>query len=78
MITVNRKKSNECIYLIELKYVAKKDATEAHLESLRNEAIRQVNSYKKAIEFKDRNVKAYAMIFSGSECVYCDRGNLTE
>jgi len=78
VITVNRKKSNECIYLIELKYVPKKDATEAHLESLRNEAIRQVNSYKKAIEFKDRNVKAYAMIFSGSECVYCDRGNLTE
>ena len=27
--------------------------------------------YKSAIEFKDRQVKAYAMVFVGSDCVYC-------
>ena len=76
VITVNDGTEDECIYLIELKYAAKKDATEAKLESLKNEATEQVNTYKTALEFKDKPVKAYAMIFSGSECVYCGlRGN---
>ena len=71
VLTINRGKRNECIYLIELKYAAKKDATEARIESLKKEAIEQVGTYKSALEFKDKNVMAYAMIFSGSECVYC-------
>ena len=76
VITINVGKRNECIYLIELKYAAKKDATEARIESLKKEASEQVCTYKSALEFKDKNVMAYAMIFSGSECVYCgQRGN---
>ena len=71
VLTINRGKRNECIYLIELKYAAKKDATEARIESLKKEAIEQVGAYRSALEFKDKNVMAYAMIFSGSECVYC-------
>lgn len=69
-ITVNDGTEDECIYLIELKYAAKKDATEAKIENLKNEAVDQVNTYKTALEFKDKQVKAYAMVFAGSECVY--------
>ena len=76
VITINVGKRNECIYLIELKYAAKKDATEARIESLKKEATEQVCTYKSALEFSGKNVMAYAMIFSGSECVYCgQRGN---
>ena len=57
--------------LIELKYAAKKDATEAKIESLKKEASEQVQTYKTALEFKDKQVRAYAMAFAGSECVYC-------
>ncbi len=71
VITVNDGTEDECIYLIELKYAAKKDATEAKLESLKKEATDQAQTYKTALEFKDKQVKAYAMVFSGSECVYC-------
>lgn len=71
VITVNDGTEDECIYLIELKYAAKKDASEAKLETLKKEAVEQVNIYKTAIEFKDKPVKAYAMVFAGSECVYC-------
>lgn len=71
VITVNDGTEDECIYLIELKYAAKKDATEAKLETLKKEATEQINTYKTALEFKDQPVKAYAMVFSGSDCVYC-------
>jgi hypothetical protein len=71
VITVNDGTEDECIYLMELKYAAKKDASEAKLETLKKEAVEQVNIYKTAIEFKDKPVKAYAMVFVGSECVYC-------
>ena len=71
VITVNDGTEDECTYLIELKYAAKKDATEAKIESLKKEATEQVQTYKTALEFKDKQVKAYAMVFAGSECVYC-------
>ena len=71
VITVNDGTEDECIYLIELKYAAKKEATEAKVASLKKEATEQVQMYKNAIEFRDKTVKAYAMIFAGSECVYC-------
>ena len=71
VITVNDGTEDECIYLIELKYAAKKDATEAKLETLKKEATEQVRTYKTALEFKDKPIKAYAMIFAGSECVHC-------
>ena len=71
VITVNDGIANECSYLIELKYVAKKDATEAKLEALKKEATEQINTYKTALEFKDRLVKGYTMIFVGAECSYC-------
>ena len=70
-LTVNDGSEDECIYLIELKYAAKKDATEAKIESLKKEAAEQVQTCKTALEFKDKQVKAYAMVFAGSECVYC-------
>ena len=71
VITVNKGKSNECIYLIELKYIAKTDATEARIQNTIKDAGEQVLRYKSAIEFRERQVKAYAMVFSGSDCVYC-------
>ena len=71
VITVIDETGTECIYLVELKYAAKKDATEAKIESLKKEAFDQVNTYRNALEFRGRTVKAYAMVFSGSECVYC-------
>ena len=70
VLTVNLKKQDECVYLFELKYIAKNKATEAKIEALKEEATEQVNSYKSSLEFKDKNVKGYALIFSGSECVY--------
>ena len=69
VITVNEETEEECIYLFELKYIAKAQATEAKIEVLKEEAAEQVNSYKSSLEFKDKNVKCYALIFSGSECV---------
>ena len=71
VITVNDGTEDECIYLIELKYAAKKDATEAKIESLKKEAAEQVQTYRTALEFRDKQVKCYAMVFAGSDCVYC-------
>ena len=71
VITVNVGQDNECIYLFELKYVTKTDATEAKIQNTVKDATEQVQRYKSALEFRDRQVKAYAMVFVGSECVYC-------
>ena len=71
VITVNKGKSNQCIYLIELKYITKTDATEAKIQNTVKDATEQVQRYKAALEFRDRQVKAYAMVFAGSDCVYC-------
>ena len=71
VITVNVGQENECIYLIELKYVTKTDATEAKIQNTIKDATAQVQRYKSAIEFRDRQIKAYAMVFVGSECVHC-------
>ncbi len=71
VITVNKGKSNQCIYLIELKYATKTEASEAKIQNTVKDATDQVLRYKSALEFRDRQVKAYAMVFVGSECVYC-------
>ena len=71
VITVNVGQDNECSYLFELKYVTKTDATEAKIRNAIKDATDQVLRYKSAMEFRDRQVKAYAMVFVGSECVYC-------
>jgi hypothetical protein len=71
VITVNVGQENECIYLIELKYVTRTDATEAKIQNTIKDATAQVQRYKSAIEFRDRQIKAYAMVFVGSECVHC-------
>ena len=71
VITVNKGKSNQCIYLIELKYATKTEASEAKIQNTVKDATEQVQRYKSALEFRDRQVKAYAMVFVGSECVYC-------
>ena len=75
VITVNRGKINECIYLIELKYLTKTEARDKNsdsvLQRLVNKATEELTAYKSAIEFKDKNVKAYAMVFAGPDCIYC-------
>jgi len=75
VITVNRGKTNECIYIIELKYLTKTEARDKNsasaLQRLVNKAAEELTAYKSALEFKGRNVKAYAMVFAGPDCIYC-------
>ena len=71
VVTVNEGQDNECIYLFELKYITKADASESNIQSAVNKATDQVLNYKSALEFRDRQIKAYAMVFVGSRCVYC-------
>ena len=75
VVTVNRDSDEECIYLFELKYLTKTEASnkscETDLNSVIKAATKQVLRYKYALDFKGRHVKAYAMIFKGPECVYC-------
>lgn len=74
VITVNKGTSNECIYLIELKYLTKTEASDKSSESTLNKLIikasEEVLEYKSALDFKGKNVKAYAMIFAGPDCIY--------
>ncbi len=75
VVTVNKGTSNECIYLIELKYLTRTEVSDHSSErTLKNailEASEQVIKYKSALDFKGKNVKAYAMVFAGPDCVYC-------
>ncbi|MBO5567171.1 MAG: PD-(D/E)XK nuclease domain-containing protein [Succinivibrio sp.] len=75
VVTVNKGTSNECIYLIELKYLTKTEALDKSSESAVNKAIKSASdealTYKSALDFKGRNVKAYAMVFAGPDCIYC-------
>ena len=77
VVTVNKGTSNECIYLIELKYLTRTEASDHSGENtLKNaifEASEQVLKYKSALDFKGKNVKAYAMVFAGPDCVYCEQ-----
>ena len=77
VITVNRGMSNECIYLFELKYLTKTEAADKSNENsvkrLIKDASEQVLRYQSALDFKGRNVKAYAMVFVGPQCIYCRR-----
>ena len=73
VITVDNGTGNKCIYLIELKYSSKSEASEASLESLKKKAVQQVLLYQSALEFRGKQVKSYAMVFAGSECVHCVR-----
>ena len=77
VVTVNKGTLNECIYLIELKYLNKTEASDKSGESSLKNAImdakEQVLKYKSALDFKDKNVKAYAMVFAGPDCVYCQQ-----
>ena len=77
VVTVNKGTSNECIYLIELKYLTRTEASDHSGENtLKNaifEASEQVLKYKSALDFKGKNVKAYAMIFAGPDCIYCQQ-----
>ena len=77
VVTVNKGTLNECIYLIELKYLTKTEASDKSGESsLKNailEASEQVLKYKSALDFKGKNVKAYAMVFAGPDCIYCEQ-----
>ncbi|MBO6258115.1 MAG: PD-(D/E)XK nuclease domain-containing protein, partial [Succinivibrio sp.] len=69
--------SNECIYLFELKYLTKTEAADKSNENsvkrLIKDASEQVLRYQSALDFKGRNVKAYAMVFVGPQCIYCRR-----
>jgi len=75
VVTVNIGTGNECIYLIELKYITKTEGADKSGESTLQKAIKAANNealtYKQALNFKGKNVKAYAMVFAGPDCVYC-------
>ncbi len=71
VITVNKGKSSECVYLIELKYIPKNDATAATISRRAQEAAGQVQTYRNALEFRGKMVKPCVMVFAGSECVHC-------
>ncbi|SFJ87643.1 Predicted AAA-ATPase [Succinivibrio dextrinosolvens] len=75
VITVNKGLPDECIYIIELKYLKKTEARDKTGESFLKRAIKdataELTAYKSAIDFKGRNIKAYAMVFAGPDCVYC-------
>ena len=75
VVTVNKGTSNECIYLIELKYLTKTEASDKNSESSLKRAIKdasaEVLNYKSALDFKGKNVKAFAMVFAGPDCIYC-------
>ena len=82
-VTVNAAKDNECVYLFELKYRTKKESREEEkkkprtdpeksLESIKKNAAKQVLLYRSAREFRDKEVKAYIMIFEGPKCVCCE------
>ncbi|MBE6423682.1 AAA family ATPase [Succinivibrio dextrinosolvens] len=77
VVTVNKGTSNECIYLIELKYLTRTEASDKSNENTLKNAImdakEQVLKYKFALDFKGKNVKAYAMIFAGPDCVHCQQ-----
>ncbi|WP_281071762.1 AAA family ATPase, partial [Succinivibrio dextrinosolvens] len=77
VITVNKGLPTECIYLIELKYLTKKEAADKSSESTLNKLIKkaseELTDYKSAIAFKGKNVKAYAMVFAGPDCVHCQQ-----
>ena len=77
VITVNKGLPDECIYLIELKYLTKTEArdknSDSALQRLVNKATEELTAYKSAIEFKGKNVKAYSMVFAGPDCVYCEQ-----
>lgn len=76
VITVNKGLDNECLYLIELKYLPKGKASakdhEEKLKSLIATAANELSDYKSAIDFKGKNVKAYVMVFAGPDCIYCE------
>ncbi|MDY6420948.1 MAG: AAA family ATPase [Succinivibrio dextrinosolvens] len=77
VITVNKGLPDECIYIIELKYLKKtetRDKTgESSLKSAIKDATAELTAYKSAIDFKGRNIKAYAMVFAGPDCIYCQQ-----
>ena len=59
VITVNKGLPDECIYLIELKYLTKTEArdksSDSALQRLVNKATEELTAYKSAIDFKGRN-----------------------
>ena len=75
VVTVNKGTSNECIYLIELKYLTKTESSDKNSERTLKRAIKdatdEVLNYKSALDFKGKNVKAFALVFAGPDCVYC-------
>ena len=79
VVMVNLGSVNECVYLFEFKYLTKSEASfpryEENLRKLIENASKQVLEYKSAIDFKDKLVKPYVMIFVGPECVYCMKQN---
>ncbi|MBQ3678411.1 MAG: PD-(D/E)XK nuclease domain-containing protein [Succinivibrio sp.] len=77
VITVNKGLPDECIYIIELKYLKKTEARDKNSESALKSAIKdaaeELSAYKSAIDFKGKNIKAYAMVFAGPDCIYCQQ-----
>ncbi len=85
VVTANEETDNECVYLFELKYLAKnsgknkkdnKDKNyESELRRLKKEAVNEALMYRSALDFRGKQVKAYVMIFQGPKCILCEKQN---
>ena len=77
VITVNKGLPDECIYILELKYLKKAEVrdknSKSSFKSVIKDAAEELTAYKSAIDFKGKNLKAYAMVFAGPDCVYCQQ-----
>ena len=52
---------------------ARDKSSDSALQRLVNKATEELTAYKSAIDFKGRNIKAYAMIIAGPDCIYCQQ-----
>ena len=68
-------KSHKSIYILELKYISKSafEKNSKLIEQKKSEAEQSLNIYKQATIFKNKNVKAYSLIFVDSKCVHCEK-----
>ena len=85
VVTVNRGKSNECVYLFKLRHLPeisdtdKREGNENNYESelrrLKRESENKALMYCSALDFSGKQIKAYVMIFQGPKCILCEKQN---
>lgn len=85
VVTVNRGKSNECVYLFKLRHLPeisdtdKREGNENNYESelrrLKRESENKALMYCSALDFSGKQIKSYVMIFQGPKCILCEKQN---